>query len=316
MGTCVAQGHKERQTCMHTLFWGWMEKRVCEAFNLTEGHPWVILLKSTLGYFSRWHTCTGCLRTRLTGQCLMPRNWFYWPALPAGCQCWFEAWQLRLTTTAVLPGLLLWIVMIGVSHIARCERCNCFLAVITRIKLSRLICTTMSTIPSSFSESTLLRPAQTQSQYITVILDPWLEFDFDTFLFCSLSTREPWALWRRSRITWYHEDKPAGPALPAAEWVDPTGGRGGRGGWGHLEGRPGCAIRDSLVTRLRIKISGACLYLTNQYLAEKRTNITNIFTGITTNNLSFNRNKNHTWFTNVYFEESVSNTRYFKQAFG
>lgn len=41
----------------------------------------------------------------------------------------------------------------------------------------------------------------------------------------SLFSREPWALWRRSRITWYHEDKPAGPALPAAEWVDPPWGQ-------------------------------------------------------------------------------------------
>lgn len=160
-----------------------MENRVCEAFHLTEGRPWVILLKSTLGYFSRWHTCTGCLRTRLTGQCLMLHNWSYWPALPAGCQCWFES----LAAEADHHCSPTW------SFIVDCyDRCKSYcplweVAVITRIKLSRLIRTIVSTIPSSFSESTLRRAAQTQSQYITVILDPWLEFDFDTFLFCSFS---------------------------------------------------------------------------------------------------------------------------------
>lgn len=80
------------------------------AFYLAEGHQWVILLKSALGYWSRWHTRSGCLRTRLTGQCLMPHNWFYWPAQPAGCQCWFEARPLRLTTTAVLPGFVKYVI--------------------------------------------------------------------------------------------------------------------------------------------------------------------------------------------------------------
>lgn len=98
----------DKHAHIHTLLWGWKEICVCVAFHLTEGHQWVILLKSTLGYLCRWQTRRGCLRTRLTGQCLMVHNWFYWPIQPAGCQCWFEAWQLRLTTTAVPPGLLLW----------------------------------------------------------------------------------------------------------------------------------------------------------------------------------------------------------------
>ncbi len=103
VGTCVAEGHfhKGRQTCTHS--WGWKEMCVCVrvcvcvcvcvcvAFHLTEGHQWVILLKSTLGYLCRWQTRSGCLRTRLTGQCLMLHNWFYRAAQPAGCQCWFEA---------------------------------------------------------------------------------------------------------------------------------------------------------------------------------------------------------------------------------
>lgn len=107
------KGEASMHTHMHVLLWGgWKEMCVCLclAFHLTEGHQWVTLLKSTLGYLCCWHARSGCLGARLTGQCLMLHNWFYWPAQPAGCQCWFEAWQLRLTTTAVLPGLLLWIV--------------------------------------------------------------------------------------------------------------------------------------------------------------------------------------------------------------
>lgn len=95
----------QREANMHTQVHTRGEKRcvcACVAFYLAEGHQGVALLKSTLGYLSRWHPCSGYLRTSLTGQCLMLHNWFYWPALPAECQCWFEAEQLRLTTTAVL----------------------------------------------------------------------------------------------------------------------------------------------------------------------------------------------------------------------
>lgn len=45
-----------------------MERRcVCVLFHLTEGHQWVILLKSTLGYLSGWQTGSGC-----------PQNQAYW----------------------------------------------------------------------------------------------------------------------------------------------------------------------------------------------------------------------------------------------
>lgn len=73
-------------------------------------------------------------------------------------------------------------------------------------------------IPPSFSVSAPLKPDGRPPPRRRLTRSGARFFlKFHLFLVCVC--REPWALERRSRITGYHEDKPAGSALPAAEWV-------------------------------------------------------------------------------------------------
>lgn len=99
-----------------------------------------------------------------------------------------------------------------ILHVWAADGCLWSLIYVCKSSLSTLMSFLLSS--SSQTKGWLHRSGTQLHRCFTHLTSQCLSF------FCP-TIREPWALWRRSRTTWYHEDKPAGPALPAAEWVDP-----------------------------------------------------------------------------------------------